>query len=140
MPTDREQLLDMGFEEARVDCTSIYYSLTNHKLEAHRPPPAGALRATKNSGLQGAMDHLIAHGDDAVPDPSVQSAPGNAAGGGGDVPMDEDDEDAEALRAALGKSGGLAAAAAAASAAAEPADAKVSMFLAQVLGDGRADS
>ncbi|KLO05040.1 hypothetical protein SCHPADRAFT_911285 [Schizopora paradoxa] len=106
MPTDREQLLDMGFEEARVDW---------------------ALRATKNSGLQSAMDHLIGHGDDPIPDPSAQSASsgiGGGGGGGAGDPMDEDDEDAEALRAALGKQGGLAAAAAAASAAAEGADAK----------------
>jgi len=79
----------------------------------------GALRDTKNSGLQSAMDHLLAHGDDPVPDPSAPSAPSNA---NADVPMDEDDEDAAVLRAAMGKSGGSAAAGAGASV--EDAEAK----------------
>ncbi len=79
---------------------------------------AGALRDTKNSGLQSAMDHLLAHGDDPVPDPSGAGATSTT-----DVPMDEDDEDAEALRAAMGKPPGLAAA----TTSAEGAEAKASL-------------
>lgn len=72
----------------------------------------GALRATKNAGLQPAMDFLLEHADDPIPDPSTQSAPSQPAPSGG-APMDEDDEeDAAALRAVYG-SGGAAAAAAA---------------------------
>ncbi|ORX35594.1 ubiquitin-related domain-containing protein [Kockovaella imperatae] len=47
MAGDKSQLLEMGFEEARVNW---------------------ALRATKNAGLQPAMDHILANMDNDVPE------------------------------------------------------------------------
>lgn len=83
MATDKETLLSMGFEPARVDW---------------------ALRATSNAGLQPALDFLIAHADDPIPDSTAQSGSSAAASGQTSVPTDEnEDEDAEALQAALGK-------------------------------------
>ncbi|WVR06777.1 hypothetical protein IAU60_003812 [Kwoniella sp. DSM 27419] len=79
MSSDKEQLLSMGFEAARVDW---------------------ALRATKNSGLQPAMDHLLENSEKPVPDPS-SSAPGTGAGAD---EVDEDDEDA--VKAHIKKMGG----------------------------------
>lgn len=83
MAGDKDTLVGMGFESARVDW---------------------ALRATRNAGLQPALDFLFAHTDDPIPDPSAQ---GSSAAGSASAPMDvdEDDEDAEALRAAIGKGG-----------------------------------
>lgn len=84
MAGDRDTLLSMGFEPARVDW---------------------ALRTTGNAGLQPALDFLFAHTDDPIPDASAQGASSSlgAAGSGGVPNKDEDDEDADALRAALGK-------------------------------------
>ncbi|KAL5492712.1 hypothetical protein ACEPAI_4159 [Sanghuangporus weigelae] len=84
MAGDRDTLLSMGFEAARVDW---------------------ALRATSNAGLQPALDFLFAHTDDPIPDASAQTSSSSVASGRTEgVPTgDEDDEDAEALRAALGK-------------------------------------
>ncbi|OCB87700.1 hypothetical protein A7U60_g5226 [Sanghuangporus baumii] len=84
MAGDRDTLLSMGFEAARVDW---------------------ALRATGNAGLQPALDFLFAHTDDPIPDASAQTSSSSVASGRTEgVPAgDEDDEDAEALRAALGK-------------------------------------
>ncbi|KAL5513456.1 hypothetical protein ACEPAH_3855 [Sanghuangporus vaninii] len=84
MAGDRDALLSMGFEAARVDW---------------------ALRATSNAGLQPALDFLFAHTDDPIPDASAQTSSSSVASGRmEEVPTgDEDDEDAEALRAALGK-------------------------------------
>lgn len=74
----------------------------------------GALRATKNSGLQPAMDFLLEHSDDPIPDSSAQAQAAPSSGSGRDVPMDEDDEeDAAALRAVYGTGAGAVAAAAA---------------------------
>ena len=62
MAGDRDLLLGMGFEAARVDW---------------------ALRATKNSGLQPALDFLFAHTDDPIPDSSAQtSASGTSTSSG----------------------------------------------------------
>ncbi|KAL5531163.1 hypothetical protein ACEPAG_4039 [Sanghuangporus baumii] len=84
MAGDRDTLLSMGFEAARVDW---------------------ALRATSNAGLQPALDFLFAHTDDPIPDASAQTGSSSTTSGRTEgVPTgDEDDEDAEALRAALGK-------------------------------------
>ncbi|TDL26623.1 hypothetical protein BD410DRAFT_783712 [Rickenella mellea] len=86
MAGDKDTLISMGFDAARVEW---------------------ALRATQNRGLQPAMDHLIEHEGEPVPDPSAQSATGGGSGGGsgggGGEPMDEDEDEAEALRAAMGK-------------------------------------
>ena len=84
MASDRDTLLGMGFEPARVDW---------------------ALRATGNAGLQPTLDFLFAHADDPVPDSTSQSnAPTTTSGPTSTSVHDEDDdEDAEALQAALGK-------------------------------------
>ncbi|TFY73514.1 hypothetical protein EWM64_g10498 [Hericium alpestre] len=76
--SDRDTLLSMGFDTARVDW---------------------ALRATSNRGLQPAMDFILEHNDDPIPDPSA--APPPAASSQGE-PMDED-EDLAAIQAAYGK-------------------------------------
>ncbi|KIY47723.1 hypothetical protein FISHEDRAFT_74389 [Fistulina hepatica ATCC 64428] len=68
MTTNRDTLLSMGFDSARVDW---------------------ALRATKNSGLQPAMDHILDH--DGQPVPEVSS--GDAA----TESVDIDEDDAAAL-------------------------------------------
>lgn len=44
------------------------------------------MKATKNSGLQPAMDHLIENSDNPIPEPGAQ------AGGSAGEPMDEDEE------------------------------------------------
>ncbi|VDC05182.1 unnamed protein product [Peniophora sp. CBMAI 1063] len=75
--SDKDTLLGMGFDPARVEW---------------------ALRATNNRGLQPAMDFILEHNDDPIPEAGAQPS----ASSGGDVPMDEDDEEA-ALRAAMGK-------------------------------------
>jgi hypothetical protein len=72
---------------------------------------AGAIKATGNRGLQPAMDHILEHEGDPVPD-LANTATGSAAPAAahGFTPQDamdvEDDEDAEALRAALKMSAG----------------------------------
>ncbi|KZV65051.1 hypothetical protein PENSPDRAFT_756841 [Peniophora sp. CONT] len=76
--SDKDTLLSMGFDSARVDW---------------------ALKATNNRGLQPAMDFILEHSDDPIPEPGAQAS----ASSGGDVPMDEDDDDSAALRAAMGK-------------------------------------
>ncbi|KAF9646516.1 hypothetical protein BDM02DRAFT_3099702 [Thelephora ganbajun] len=83
--SDRETLLGMGFDPARVDW---------------------ALKATNNRGLQPAMDHLLENEGNPVPDlSSVSSTATSTQPAGGEDPMDED-EDLEALRAIYGKGAG----------------------------------
>ncbi|CDZ96768.1 Predicted ubiquitin regulatory protein [Phaffia rhodozyma] len=62
--SDKSQLLSMGFEETRIDW---------------------ALKATQNSGLQPAMDHILANMDNAVPAPEEAD--------------EEDEEEAKAIEA-----------------------------------------
>ncbi|KAK0214962.1 hypothetical protein IW262DRAFT_1465735 [Armillaria fumosa] len=70
MPNDRDSLIGMGFEAARVDW---------------------ALKATGNRGLQPAMDHILEHGEQPIPDMGSVSESASSA------PMDVDeDDDAEA--------------------------------------------
>ncbi|KAK0202411.1 ubiquitin-related domain-containing protein [Desarmillaria ectypa] len=70
MPSDRESLTGMGFDAARVDW---------------------ALKATGNRGLQPAMDHILEHGEQPVPDMGSVSESASSA------PMDVDEiDDAEA--------------------------------------------
>lgn len=56
----------------------------------------GALKATGNRGLQPAMDHILEHEGEAVPDLSGVSEQAGSRSAPMDV--DEDDEDAEALK------------------------------------------
>ena len=107
--SDRETLLSMGFDPARVDCED---GLPFCVCSPPPPPPpssyyfyhvSGALKATSNRGLQPAMDHLIANEGNPVPDLSSVSATPTRPPAGGD-PMDED-EDLEALRAVYGTGG-----------------------------------
>ncbi|KIM25401.1 hypothetical protein M408DRAFT_331168 [Serendipita vermifera MAFF 305830] len=70
MSTDRQMLLDFGFEEARIDW---------------------ALKATRGAGLQPAMDHILANQDKPIPaDGGSSSNASKAAGGEGDDDEDED--------------------------------------------------
>ncbi|KAI0262306.1 ubiquitin-related domain-containing protein [Gloeopeniophorella convolvens] len=85
--SDKDVLISMGFDAARVDW---------------------ALRATNNRGLQPAMDFILEHSDDPIPDPSAQAPAASSAPSAGE-PMDEDDEDTAALRAAYGGAAGQAA-------------------------------
>jgi hypothetical protein len=81
MAGDKETLLSMGFDPARVDW---------------------ALRATNNRGLQPAMDHIIENEGKPIPDPSA-AAPTSASGSAGQpMDVDVDDEDEDALRRLMG--------------------------------------
>ncbi|RSH89053.1 hypothetical protein EHS25_002715 [Saitozyma podzolica] len=73
MSSDKEQLLAMGFEPARIDW---------------------ALKATKNSGLQPAMDHVLENSEKPVPTAEEQN-----------IDVADDDDDAEALAAHIKKTG-----------------------------------
>ncbi|KAF9006205.1 DNA-binding protein [Cyathus striatus] len=84
MAGDKETLLSMGFDPARVEW---------------------ALKATGNRGLQPAMDHILEHEGHPVPDASAITE--TTATGGNRADEDEDDEDAEALKA-LGVATGTA--------------------------------
>lgn len=64
MSDHHDQLVSMGFEDSRI---------------------SWALKATRNAGLQQAMDHLLANGDKPVPEADD-----------GDEPMDQAGGDAEA--------------------------------------------
>jgi len=85
MANDKETLLSMGFDPSRVEW---------------------ALKATGNRGLQPAMDHILEHEGQDVPDLSAVTS---STGGSGrsDQPMDvdEDEDDADTLRAIAAKSG-----------------------------------
>ncbi|KAF8809526.1 hypothetical protein BYT27DRAFT_7094269 [Phlegmacium glaucopus] len=74
MAGDKETLLSMGFDSARVEW---------------------ALKATGNRGLQPAMDHIIEHEGQPIPDLGSVS---EKASGSGPMDVDNDDEDAEALK------------------------------------------
>lgn len=110
----------------RLSSSVDYYRLLTEWL-------VGAIKATGNRGLQPAMDHILEHEGDPVPD-LANAATGSAAPAAahGFAPQDamdvEEDEDAEALRAALKMSaegGGEGVSAPPA----DDADAKVRLFL-----------
>jgi len=83
MPSDRDTLISMGFDAARVDW---------------------ALKATQSRGLQPAMDHILEHEGQTVPDPSSQGQATSTSGPeAGSMDVDEDDEESAALQAAYGK-------------------------------------
>ncbi|KAJ4474886.1 ubiquitin-related domain-containing protein [Lentinula aciculospora] len=76
MAGDKDTLLAMGFDSARVEW---------------------ALKATGNRGLQPAMDHILENESKSVP--SVEStSESSAPAPSGDMDIDEDAEDVEALR------------------------------------------
>lgn len=69
---------------------------------------AGALRATNNKGLQPAMDFILEHNEDPIPDATSAAAETSSA-----QPIDVDeDEDTAALRAVYGTGRGAEAQAA----------------------------
>jgi len=80
MQSDRETLLSMGFDPARVDW---------------------ALRATNGRGLQPAMDHLLEHEGEAVPT-SGSSGGGTTTSTGASTQVVDVDDDEDAEAAALG--------------------------------------
>ncbi|KAG2143777.1 ubiquitin-related domain-containing protein [Suillus bovinus] len=83
MAGDKETLLSMGFDPARVDW---------------------ALRATNSRGLQPAMDHILENEGKPIPDPSA-ATPTSASGSAGqpiNVDVDDEDEDEDALRRLMG--------------------------------------
>ncbi|KAH8991725.1 ubiquitin-related domain-containing protein [Lactarius akahatsu] len=82
--SDKDVLNSMGFDPARVEW---------------------ALRATNNKGLQPAMDFILEHNDDPIPDATSGAAETSSAQPQS-VPMDEDDdEETAALRAVYGSPG-----------------------------------
>ncbi|KAF5361968.1 hypothetical protein D9756_002192 [Leucocoprinus leucothites] len=88
MPSDKETLLGMGFDPARVEW---------------------AVKATGGRGLQPAMDHILENESKSVPDLSAVAETSKPASA---QPMDEDDEDDLAALQSLGVKGAAAAAAA----------------------------
>lgn len=91
MPSDRDSLIGMGFEAARVDCKEISSKCHDYLKFRSRLGSAGALKATGNRGLQPAMDHILEHGEQPIPDMGSVSESASSA------PMDVDeDDDAEA--------------------------------------------
>lgn len=82
MAGDKDALLGMGFEAARIDW---------------------ALRETRNAGLQPALDFLFEHTDDPIPDAAAGGSTSATGPSGSSMDVDEDNEDEEAIRAAYGK-------------------------------------
>jgi hypothetical protein len=118
MPSDKDTLLSMGFDPARVECMrypSVSIALWP-QLICTPVQFTGAVKATGGRGLQPAMDHILENEGNPVPDlGSVTSS----SSGSRAQPMDvdeEDDEDAEALRALTGKAGSAVSSGAAAEA------------------------
>lgn len=93
MANDKDALLGMGFEAARVDCPKpALYSFYSIQLIFR----IGALKATGNRGLQPAMDFLFEHEGQPIPDLSaITESTSRPARDAMDV---DDDEDAEALK------------------------------------------
>lgn len=93
MAGDRDTLISMGFDPSRVDW---------------------ALRATGHRGLQPAMDHLLEHEGEPIPDAGASGgsslASANTAQSTPAMDVDGDDDDAEALRHLIGKKGPVPAA------------------------------
>ncbi|KAF8902365.1 ubiquitin-related domain-containing protein [Gymnopilus junonius] len=76
MAGDKDTLLSMGFDTARVEW---------------------ALKATGNRGLQPAMDHILEHEGQPVPDLNAVNERSSASASAA-MDVDADDEDIEALR------------------------------------------
>jgi hypothetical protein len=95
MPSDKDTLISMGFDPARVECSVLFLSFLLGIISVLITHFAGALKATTNRGLQPAMDHIIEHEGQPVPD-DLNAVP---VAGSADVTMDgDDDDDADALR------------------------------------------
>lgn len=110
MPNDKETLLGMGFDPARVECMFLHTWHFAQHPRLRSPTYSllilslGATKATGGRGLQPAMDHILENEGKPVPDlssVSSSSAPNPQA-----MDVDEDDEDAEALRSIAGKGPG----------------------------------
>ena len=96
--SDRETLLSMGFDPARVDCESflLEFAYRIHDQTSVLPffwgiSYVGALKATGSRGLQPAMDHLVENEGNPVPDLSSVVSSSTQQPSGGD-PMDEDED------------------------------------------------
>lgn len=63
---------------------------------------SGALRATNNSGLQPAMDFILEHNDDPIPDATSGASATSSAQPHGEPIGEDDEEDATALGLKLG--------------------------------------
>ncbi|KAI0272962.1 ubiquitin-related domain-containing protein [Russula aff. rugulosa BPL654] len=98
--SDKDVLISMGFDPARIEW---------------------ALRATKNSGLQPAMDFILEHNDDPIPDATSSAQPQSEP----IIVDDEDLDDAAALGLEL-QSGDASQAGSAAAAAVEARSVKCS--------------
>ncbi|KAJ8093014.1 hypothetical protein PM082_011335 [Marasmius tenuissimus] len=81
MAGDKDTLLGMGFDSARVEW---------------------ALKSTGNRGLQPAMDHILENEGKPVPSLDSVSEASRPSASGGAMDVDEDDEDAEFLRNQMG--------------------------------------
>jgi len=91
MAGDKDTLIGMGFEAARVECALPRLFCVACELN----DSAGALKATGNRGLQPAMDHILEHEGQSVPDMSgVTESTSSTA-----MDVDDDDDDADALKA-----------------------------------------
>lgn len=97
MAGDKDTLLSMGFDPARVECQHFCLDHRSHRILFWLP---GALKATSNRGLQPAMDHILEN--ESKPVPSIDSVTESSTSG---PAIDVDDEDAEALESL----GGIAA-------------------------------
>lgn len=78
---------------------SISSAVSAFDLLVYANHPVGALKATGNRGLQPAMDYILEHEGQPVPDLGVVSESASSSGVGAGAAMDvDDDEDAEALK------------------------------------------
>lgn len=124
MSSDKDVLLSMGFDPARVECMRhTHISLSPNPTLIHHI--AGAVKATGGRGLQPAMDFILENEGKPVPDLSSVTAAGGS--GGGDVPMDVDgdQEELSELQAVYGKA--QVAPAAGSAEGGEPVEAKVGL-------------
>jgi UBX domain-containing protein 1/4 len=67
---------------------------------------AGALRATNNNGLQPAMDFILEHNDDPIPDSTSGTAAASSAPPHSDPMAEDEDDDIAVLHSAYALSPG----------------------------------
>ncbi len=75
--------------------------MTQRVYEA-KAPVVGALRATNNKGLQPAMDFILEHNDDPIPDATSGTTATSSAQPQSGPMVEDGDEDTAAIRAAYG--------------------------------------